>query len=267
MRTRVCGACCTTGSARQPRSGKSLIATSRPTRGCREARPSTSRAGPSANQTGAPAHTFGHRLREALGLEELQLWYPSAAVPRRSSSLALLSARVGVIRSLPYRAQLVLEVPLNGPYRVSPPLAATGGAYVPDVRVWATWEDGVRPTSYHVYPDASLCTYTPGEWIWGRDPLHELLDWCVCWLAKTLHLQFLGRWPGRQHCSANVAMKRRMLDEYCRCGGNKLYRECHYAEDRDRSAYELFREEEEAAAGYLLELRRRGRPAGLPWGP
>ena len=183
MRTRVCGACCTTGSARQPRSGKSLIATSRPTRGCREARPSTSRAGPSANQTGAPAHTFGHRLREALGLEELQLWYPSAAVPRRSSSLALLSARVGVIRSLPYRAQLVLEVPLNGPYRVSPPLAATGGAYVPDVRVWATWEDGVRPTQLSRLPGREPMHLHTGGVDWGPGPTARTAG-LVCVLAS-----------------------------------------------------------------------------------
>ena len=29
-----------------------------------------------------------------------------------------------------------------------------------------------------------------------------------------------------------------MLDEYCRCGGPKQYRECHYPEDRQRTSYE-----------------------------
>ena len=231
-----------------------------------KAGPSAVGADPSSNQTGSPAHTLGHRLNKALGLEELQHWYPTAAVRGTSSSLALLSAHVGVIQPLPYRGRLVLEIPLNGPFRVPSLLASTTNTYVPDVRVWATWEDGVCPAGYHVYPDASLCTHMQGEWIWGVNPLHELVDWSVLWLAKSLHLQILNRWPGPQHCSANVAMKRRMLDEYCRCGKHERYRACHYAQDRSRSRYELFREEQEGAAEYLSALRRSDRPAGPPRG-
>ncbi len=232
--------------------------------GCREAGRSSSadNAGSSADKTRSPAHTLGHRLNRALGLEELQRWYPTAAVRNSSSSLAHLSTHVGVIRPLPYRGRLVLEIPLNGPYRVPSRLPSTTNTYVPDVRIWATWEDGVRPAGYHVYPDASLCTHMQGEWIWGVSPLHDLVDWSVLWLAKSLHLQLLNRWPGPQHCSANVAMKRGMLDEYCRCGKHARYRECHYAQDRNWSRYELFREEREGAAEYLSELRRSGRPAG-----
>ena len=230
-----------------------------------EADPTTGDTCSTAIKTGSPPQTLGRRLNEALRLEELELWYPSSKIVRCSSGLALLSIDVGVIRSLPYRGRLLLEIPLRDlpdPHRHPEPPSSS---FVPEVRAWAHWQDGVRPTGDHVYPDASLCTYTRGEWIWGSDPLHELVDYCTCWLAKISHLKYLGRWPGRQHCSANVAMRRQMLDEFCRCGGPERYRNCHFPSDRQRSPYELFREEQAGASWYLWEVRRRGWHTTPPW--
>ena len=236
-----------------------------------ETQSTTGETGPTTGETratpiatGASPQTLGRRLSVLLRLEELEHWYPSSRIVRCSSGLALMSVDVGVIRSLPYRGRLLLEIPLDDPPGLIPfPEPTT--PYVPMVRVWARWRDGVRPAGDHVYPDASICAYMPGEWIWARDPLHVLVDWYTSWLAKSLHLQFLNRWPGPQHCPAIVAIRRKMLDEFCRCGGPKQYRECHYPEDRQRSPYELVSEEWTAAAWYLWEVRRRGWARTPPW--
>ena len=229
-----------------------------------EASPTAGEARPTTIATGASPQTLGRRLSLLLRLEELEHWYPSSRIVRCSSGLALMSVDVGVIRLLPYRGRLLLEIPLDDPPGLIPfPEPTT--PFVPMVRVWASWRDGVRPAGDHVYPDASVCAYMAGEWIWGRDPLHVLVDWCTCWLAKSLHLQFLNRWPGRQHCSARVAMRRKMLDEYCRCGGSKRYRECHYPEDRQRSSYELVWREWTGVSWYMWKVRRRGWTTTPPW--
>ena len=220
-------------------------------------------ADPTAIEARSSPQTLGRRLSGLLKLEELEQCYPSSSIVRCSSGFALMGIDVGVIRSLPYRGRLLLEIPLGNP----PAPAALPGSpdFVPMVRIWAWWKHGIRPTGHHMYPDASICTYMKGEWIWGRDPLHVLVDWSACWLAKTLHLAFFNRWPGPQHCSPWVAIRRKMLDEYCRCGEAKRYEECHYPEDRQRTPYELFWQEWAGAAGYLREVRRRGWPTTPPW--
>ena len=236
-----------------------------------ETKSTTGDAGPTAGEaratpiaTGASPQTLGCRLSVLLRLEELEHWYPSSRIVRCSSGLALMAVDVGVIRSLPYRGRLLLEIPLDDPYGLTP-FPKPNTQLVPMVRAWASWGDGVRPAGDHVYPDASICAYMPDEWTWGRDPLHVLVDWYTSWLAKSLHLQFLNRWPGPQHCPAIVAIRRKMLDEFCRCGGPKRYRECHYLDDRQRSTYELVSKERTAAAWYLWEVRRRGWATTPPW--
>lgn len=233
-----------------------------------QTRPSASGTVPTGGARPAPEapsspQTLGRRLSEMLKLEELEQCYPSASIVRCSSGFALMAVDVGVIRSLPYRGRLLLEIPLDDPHGPVP--VPVGADFVPAVRVWAVWKDGIRPTADHMYPDASLCTYMKGEWIWGRDPLHVLVDWSTCWLAKTLHLEFFNRWPGPQHCSPWVAMRRKMLDEYCRCGSAKRYHECHYREDREQTPYALVRDEWAGTSGYLREVRRRGWPTTPPW--
>jgi hypothetical protein len=183
----------------------------------------------------------------------------------RGSATHVASKKTGIHLTwiLPYRGRLLLEIPLDDPHGLTP--LSPELAFVPTVRVWANWNDGFRPVGDHVYPDGSICAYMKGEWIWGCDPLHVLVDWCTCWLAKSLHLSLLNRWPGRQHCLAGVAMRRHMLDEYCRCGGPKQYQECHYPKDRERSVYELVLQEWTAASRYLWEVKRRGWATTPPW--
>ena len=220
-------------------------------------------ADPTAIEARSSPQTLGGRLSDLLKLEELEQCYPSSSIVRCSSGFALMEIDVGVIRSLPYRGRLLLEIPLGNP--CGPVPVPVGADFVPAVRVWARWQDGISPTADHMYPDSSLCTYMAGEWIWGRDPLHVLVEWSTCWLAKTLHLEFFNWWPGRQHCSPWVAVRRKMLDEYCRCGKAKRYQECHYPEDRQRMPYDLLREEWAGASAYLREVRRRGWPTMPPW--
>ena len=221
-------------------------------------------ADPTAIEARSSPQTLGRRLSGLLKLEELEQRYPGSSIVRCSSGFALMGDRC---RSYPiapvpavgcsWRSRWATRadqcrcpwVPTSSPQCASGP----GG------------KDGIRPIADHMYPDASLCTYMDGEWIWGRDPLHMLVDWATCWLAKALPLKFLNRWPGPQHCSAWVAIRRRMLDEYCRCGEANRYEECHYPKDRRRTQYALVREEWAGAAGYLREVRRRGWPTTPPW--
>ncbi len=211
-------------------------------------------------------------MSDLLKLEELVEHYPATQALHRSSSFGLIRVPVGVFRSLPHRAHLFLEVPFDGPYSVPPfgpydCIVASYRSYVPDVRAWALWEDGTIPRAFHGYPDGSMCAHMPSDWIWGRDPLHKLVDWCVVWLGKVLYLEFFDHWPGPHHCSANVRVKRSRPDDYCGCGGtdDMRWRDCHMAEDLGRSPYDLLMEEERGRTGYLWELQRRGWDPRPPW--
>ena len=110
-----------------------------------ESLPATTEAEPTEVATGPAPQTLGRRLSALLGLEELEHWYPSSRIVRRSSSLALMSVDVGVIRSLPYRGRLLLEIPLDDPRGLIPPPDPTTNAFVPIVRVWTYWNDGTCP--------------------------------------------------------------------------------------------------------------------------
>jgi len=223
----------------------------------------------SGSSTRSPAQTVGSRVADALKLEELSEWYPETRVLRSSSSNTLLTIRVGVFRALPYRAYLHLEIPHDGPFwqttRTSAAFRGDNYTFVPDVRSWAMWDFGVAPQADHMYPDGSLCAFMEGEWIWGVDPIHVYLDWCVCWLGRVLHDSLLGRWPGRQHCSANARARRNKPDEFCGCGGTERWRHCHMESDLARSPLERFLEEQNARDEYLKELQRRGWLSTPPW--
>jgi hypothetical protein len=216
-----------------------------------------------AAASSSPAYALGHRVSEVLKLGELLDYHPDTAVVGGSPGFVLLSVPVGLFHTLPYRAHLVLEVPSGNP----PSLAnAYRGGFVPDVRVWAVWNHGVLIQSHHKYPDRSICAAMPGQWVWGRDPLHVYAEWCMCWIAKTLYMQCFDTWPGLQHAGADVRLRRNKPEEYCGCGHTKLrYRACCMQRDAVRSAYELYRKAVRERQLYLDELRASGRVATPPF--
>lgn len=111
------------------------------------------------------------------------------------------------------------------------------------VRSWAFWGHplsapvwiGPRHTNF---PDGSICAFEPtdGTWALGDSPA-KLLDIYTLWAVRHLHLQVLGRWPGRQrvHYPAERLLELRP-DEYCGCAnGDKLYGECCMSDDLARN--------------------------------
>ena len=71
-------------------------------------------------------------------------------------------------------------------------------------RAWGFWNDpggplwiGPRHTNFF---DGSICAFSPGDnaWAEGGD-LTSLIDLYTVWALRHLHLQVVGRWPGRQY--------------------------------------------------------------------
>jgi hypothetical protein len=72
------------------------------------------------------------------------------------------------------------------------------------IRSWAFWVDaiglpvwiGPRHTNYN---DGSICAFEPADGTWGfSDGLVQLVDLYTLWVARHLHLEVFGRWPGAQ---------------------------------------------------------------------
>lgn len=108
------------------------------------------------------------------------------------------------------------------------------------VRSWGFWDApplnapvwiGPRHTNF---PDGSICAFeqSDGTWFLG-DPIVNLLDFYSLWCLRQLHLQELGRWPGRQvavHAFERLSELRE--DEFCGCAeSGKLYGECCHQRD------------------------------------
>lgn len=104
-------------------------------------------------------------------------------------------------------------------------------------RAWAFEAIGqqVRPMllKHTNFPDASLCAFLPDEGAWNpEDGMVALIDHFSIWAVKSLHRQYLGRWPGKQFgACALYRRKEFMPDEQCGCLSGKLYKECHQALD------------------------------------
>lgn len=221
---------------------------------------------PEATASGPAGHPVEHLLGEVLKLEELYEYHPDARILGISSSFFYMAVPVGLFRSLPYRAHLLLEIPLVRPDLLAWPRdrVMVPSVAVPDVRAWAYWSDGILITSHHTNPDLSICACMPDDWRWGLKPLHEYVEHCMVWIGKTLHTQLLGRWPGTQHYAPSVCLQRNPLDEYCHCGSDLQWAECHREEDLSTPAYSRILGEQRAHLRYLAKLRRQGRAVGPP---
>lgn len=215
---------------------------------------------------GASPHTLGHELTTLnLDLPALVSFHPLTRVVASTERVVHLNIPIGVIPNLPIGARLTLEVPLMGRKGLSQSMQLPG---VPDVRAWAVWEGGpmhgLLIGSHHQNPDRAICANMPGQWILGVYPLHDYIAFCVLWVAKVLHEQLIGFYPGPQHYPAAVRVRRDRPDEFCGCGEHRRYRICCRDDDRAQRPYALWRDAHLARVQYLSEVVRQGRSPEPP---
>lgn len=221
------------------------------------------RQGPPSAGGGAAAHPLQSGLADAVRLEEVLDYYPGWTCESTSSGTSLFRLPVHPFGTLPYHGILLIEIPNEMPEWVGGLVSHRASA--PHLRAWSSWHFGVRVRAHHEYPDESMCVHMAGEWRLGRDRLLIYAAFCVLWMAKALHLQLLGRWPGVQHYPAHVRVKRAAYEEFCGCGAKAIYNDCHRAEDETRSPYSRFAELVSSERQYLEEIRARGWRTSGPW--
>lgn len=228
----------------------------------------TGRRASAATATGAASHPVEPRLAELLALEELFEYHDDATWLDGSSASVLLSIPVGLFRTLPYRATLVLEIPRAFPAWLPLPARWPTNrpeSYAPFVRAWAISSDGILITAHHQYPDLSVCACKEEDWVLGRNSIEDYVAYCICWIAKVLHMQLVGWWPGRQHYPAAVRVSRNMPAEFCGCGKTRPYSSCCMAEDLGQTTYTRWWERHDAEAAYIREIHRRKLTATPPF--
>jgi hypothetical protein len=214
------------------------------------------------------AHPIGALIGGRTGareFDELAAFYPDATISASSPTFDILTMRLGLFSNLPYRARLFLEVP-----HFSPTLRPVRPTLIPDIRVWSYWDAGAEAglplTSHHEYPDGSMCVCMAADWMRGRDLIVDYVNFCVCWIAKMMHDQLIGSYPGKQHIPAYLRLQRDRPHEFCGCGLPRRYRRCHLASDLDFKQSELLAHRREDRRRYFDELasqRRRTNPLEL----
>lgn len=144
---------------------------------------------------------------------------------------------------------------------------------VPAIRAWARWDSGplygAQVLSHHQQPDLSICACIPHEWVRGRDLVVDYVGMTVCWAAKVVHEQYLGRYPGLQHYPAWMRRERDCPDEFCGCGARAKYSDCHQNADQQTSPQLLELQKQQSRLAYFQELSLEGRPVYPPrnaWG-
>ncbi len=218
---------------------------------------------------GASPHALGHDLTHSyLGLSALTSFHPLTRVVASTESVVYLNLPLGVLPELPFGARLTLEVPRTGRTGLNQSMKLTG---VPDVRAWAVWEDGpmhgLRIESHHQNPDRAICANMPEQWMLGVHALHEYVAFCTMWVAKVVHEQLLGFYPGPQHYAAAERVRRDRPDEFCGCGKPRRYRHCCREKDRAMSHYARWHDAQLARRQYLHELKKQGRAPVTPEAP
>lgn len=119
-------------------------------------------------------------------------------------------------------------------------------------RAWAFWTAdgqfvwiGPRHTNFG---DGSICAFTPGDGAWSEGgDLRTLLDLYSAWALRHLHLEILGRWPGKQYslggadprAQAFYRQRECQPDELCGCGSEtRRYAECCQPSDLQLNLFE-----------------------------
>lgn len=239
-------------------------------------------------------------------LEELEYWYPKLRVVFSSSRCIYVRTPLGLFAELPFRADLILEIPRPEAAAWNKPLGRGARDFqsvcegmmrhstetiehwqltlsacdlrpsvgserlVPWIRAWAHWRGGpchgMQIISHHRMPDLSICACRAHQWIRGVHSIIDYIGMCASWVGKVIHEQQLGVYPGPQHYPEWSRVERNRPDEYCGCGQLRRYRDCHLVEDRSTPEQALKLKERISRALYFRELRCRRLPAHLPAG-
>lgn len=177
-------------------------------------------------------------------LAALREAYPSVKVWRQELGAWLLVDSV-VLPGLDRRARFAAAIPFT----------------TDRVRGWGFWEGLLQPATWigprHTnFPEGSICSFDPSV---ARPPgAHDvvgLLDIYTLWAFRHLHMETLGRWPGR-HIGAFVSERLFEFrpDEFCGCGSEGLrYHECCKELDERGSRVA-------EAVDYVLTFRQRRVP-------
>ena len=142
-----------------------------------------------------------------------------------------LLAKSSIISGLERAATFVVAVPYR--WGASP-------------RAWGFWTAAAQPPRWigprHTnFGDGSVCAFSPNEGAWSEGgDLRTLFDLYSVWALRHLHLEVLGRWPGKQYglvgADPRVQAYYRQIeckdDELCGCGSEiRRYAGCCKSSD------------------------------------
>ena len=166
-----------------------------------------------ARQAGASARIGGSLLRTAyeeqvVSLEEA---YPTLRVFPDDDGM-WLQTESSILPGIEYGATFLVALPFV--LGVGP-------------RAWGFWNEpsgmrwiGPRHTNFF---DGSICAFSPVDNVWVEGGnLTTLMDLYTVWALRHLHLNVLGRWPGRQY---SLPPPNQILNPYYRlvqCGDAEL---------------------------------------------
>jgi hypothetical protein len=205
-------------SRKRPAPRKGPSGGSRPPRGARPSRGS--------RPAGAASRVGGDVLRAAYEGQVTRLAeaYPTLQTFPDDDGMWLL-ARSAIISGLAREATFLVALPYRSD--VGP---RAWGFWTADGRHW--WI-GPRHTNFQ---DGSICAFSPADGAWSDgDDLRTLLDLYSVWAFRHLHLEFFGRWAGKQYTVYGAhplvqAYYRRIEcqdDELCGCGSEtRRYADC-----------------------------------------
>lgn len=157
-------------------------------------------------------------------LEGVQRAYPGAALDLDQHGVWLF-ARSQLLAGLSREAIFLVALP-------DTPLV--------EPRAWAFWQQGKEATwigdRHTNFFDGSICAYSPTidrAWSPGGD-LRTLLDLYSLWALRHLHVEVLGRWPGKQYAllapNGHPMPYYRLVefkdDELCSCDSGGRYGAC-----------------------------------------
>jgi hypothetical protein len=194
---------------------------------------------PGSRPAGTASRVGGDVLRVGYEGQVTQLIeaYPTLQTFPDEDGMWLL-ARSSIISGLAREAIFLVALP----YRLGP-----------GPRAWGFWTAAGQPRwigpRHTNFPDGSICAFSSddGAWSDGGD-LRTLLDLYSVWALRHLHLEVLGRWPGKQYALFGAdpraqAWYRRIEckdEELCGCGSEtRRYAECCKPSDLQGNIEEL----------------------------